>query len=200
MPTPLSTSNPWVGRRFLNDRLDWNLLRTYLVIGQEGSMSRAAARLHITQSAVSQALKRLEEQLDCVLIARSGRRFELTETGEEVLRIATDIYGDISRLGTVVESRNDDVVGKIRILTVSGVQAPHYDEFLADFHEAHPKIELEVEVMGSSDIISSLLQRPRPWGSGCAVCRSPGWSSGCCFASAMLTSAASVTGCSASRI
>lgn len=69
--------------RLLNDRLDWNLLRTYLVIGQEGSMSRAAARLHITQSAVSQALKRLEEQLDCVLIARSGRRFELTETGRK---------------------------------------------------------------------------------------------------------------------
>jgi len=33
------------GRRFLNDRLDWNLLRTYLAIGQEGSISRAAARL-----------------------------------------------------------------------------------------------------------------------------------------------------------
>lgn len=46
--------------------------------------------------------------MECVLIARSGRRFDLTETGEEVLRIAADIYGDISRLGTVVESRNDD--------------------------------------------------------------------------------------------
>ncbi|POF39035.1 LysR family transcriptional regulator [Pseudomonas laurylsulfativorans] len=166
-----STSNPWVGRRFLNDRLDWNLLRTYLVIGQEGSMSRAAARLHITQSAVSQALKRLEEQLECVLIARSGRRFDLTETGEEVLRIAADIYGDISRLGTVVESRHDDVVGKIRILTVSGVQARHYDDFLADFHETHPKIELEVEVMGSSNIISSLLQKTATIGVG--LCRLP---------------------------
>ena len=57
----------WGGRRFLNDRLDWNLLRTYLAIGQEGSISRAAARLFITQSAVSQSLKRLEEQLECAL-------------------------------------------------------------------------------------------------------------------------------------
>lgn len=69
---PSVPDTEWVGRRFLNDRLDWNLLRTYLVIGQEGSMSRAAARLHITQSAVSQALKRLEEQLDCVLIVRGA--------------------------------------------------------------------------------------------------------------------------------
>ena len=87
-------------------------------------MSRAAARLHITQSAVSQALKRLEEQLEWVLIARSGRRFDLTETGEEVLRTGRRIStGRFPRSGTVVESRHDDVVGKIRILTVSGVHA-----------------------------------------------------------------------------
>ncbi|MGF6153919.1 LysR family transcriptional regulator [Pseudomonas fluorescens] len=162
MPSPLSQSS----RRFLNDRLDWNLLRTYLVIAQEGSMSRAAARLHITQSAVSQALKRLEEQLDCVLIVRSGRRFDLTETGEEVLRIAADVYGDISRLGPVIESPHDDVVGKVRILTISGIQSPHYDKFLADFHESHPNVELEVEVMGSSNIISALLQKTATVGVG----------------------------------
>ncbi|WP_347929389.1 LysR family transcriptional regulator [Pseudomonas helvetica] len=162
MPSPLPQSS----RRFLNDRLDWNLLRTYLVIAQEGSMSRAAARLHITQSAVSQALKRLEEQLDCVLIVRSGRRFDLTETGEEVLRIAADVYGDISRLGPVIESPHDDVVGKVRILTISGIQSPHYDEFLADFHKSHPNVELEVEVMGSSNIISALLQKTATVGIG----------------------------------
>ncbi|MGE8098167.1 LysR family transcriptional regulator [Pseudomonas fluorescens] len=162
MPSPLSQSS----RRFLNDRLDWNLLRTYLVIAQEGSMSRAAARLHITQSAVSQALKRLEEQLDCVLIVRSGRRFDLTETGEEVLRIAADVYGDISRLGPVIESPHDDVVGKVRILTISGIQSAHYDKFLADFHESHPNVELEVEVMGSSNIISALLQKTATVGVG----------------------------------
>ncbi len=115
---------------------------------------------------MSQALKRLEEQLDCVLIVRSGRRFDLTETGEEVLRIAADIYGDISRLGTVIESRHDDVVGKVRILTISGIQSVHYDEFLADFHESHPNVELEVEVMGTSDIISSLLQKTATVGVG----------------------------------
>jgi len=67
------TDNPKLRRNvhpLLNDRLDWNLLRTFRVIGQELSISRAAARLHLTQPAISQALKRLEEQLDCQLIAR----------------------------------------------------------------------------------------------------------------------------------
>ncbi|WEK08415.1 MAG: LysR family transcriptional regulator [Candidatus Pseudomonas colombiensis] len=173
LPLPLATppSTAWDGRRFLNDRLDWNLLRTFLVIGQEGSISRAAARLHLTQSAVSQALKRLEEHLDARLIARGGRRFELTQTGEEVLRIAADIYGDVSRLGTVLASRQDDLTGKVRILISSGVQAQHYDEFLADFHQNHPQIEFEVEVLGSSSIISSLLQKTATLGIG--PCRLP---------------------------
>ena len=68
--------------RFLNDRLDWNLLRTFLVIMQERSVSRAAARLHVTQPAISQALKRLEETLGRSLIRRRGPHFEPTHAGE----------------------------------------------------------------------------------------------------------------------
>lgn len=162
-------SGKWDTRRFLNDRLDWNLLRTYLVIGQEGSISRAAARLHITQSAVSQALKRLEEQLECALILRRGPRFDLTEAGDEVFRIASDIYGNVSRLGAAIETKQDDVVGKVRLLTISRVQSALYDEFLAEFHLNHPRVELEVEVMRSSDIISSLLQKTATLGVG--LCR-----------------------------
>jgi DNA-binding transcriptional LysR family regulator len=161
----------WGGRRVLNDRLDWNLLRTYLVIGQEGSISRAAARLHITQSAVSQALKRLEEQLECSLILRHGPRFNLTEVGDEVLRIATDIYGNVSRVSTALESRDNDVVGKVRLLTISTVQSTAYDEFLAEFHRSYPRVDFEVEVMRSSDLINALLQKTATVGVG--LCRIP---------------------------
>lgn len=156
----------WQGRRFLKDRLDWNLLRTYLAIGQERSISRAAARLYVTQSAVSQSLKRLEEQLDCPLILRRGPRFDLTQAGEEVLAIAQEIYGNVSRLGMAVEGVEEDVVGKVRVLSISQVQSALYDEFLADFHCLHPRVELEVEVMRSSDIQSSLNQKTASVGVG----------------------------------
>lgn len=156
-------------RRFLNDRLDWNLLRTFRVIGQEGSISRAAARLHLTQPAVSQALRRLEEQLGCTLIQRRGPRFALTEAGEEVQRIAADIYGNVSRLGAALQAPADTVAGKVRILTISRVQSPWYDAFLADFHLRYPRVELEIDVMRSADIISSLLQKTATLGLG--LCR-----------------------------
>ena len=120
--------------RFLNDRLDWNLLRTFLVIMQERSVSRAAARLHLTQPAVSQALKRLEDTLGRNLIQRRGPHFEPTRAGEEVYRIASDIYGHMSRLETELDDRTDDITGSIRLLSVSRIDSAVYDEFLAEFH------------------------------------------------------------------
>lgn len=161
----------WQGRRFLGDRLDWNLMRTYLAIGQEKSISRAAARLFITQSAVSQSLKRLEEQLECALILRRGPRFYLTPAGEEVLQIAEEVYGNMSRLAATVKNPEDDIAGKVRILSISQVQSALYDDFLADFHRDHPRVELEVEVMRSSDIQSSLNQKTATVGLG--LCRLP---------------------------
>lgn len=157
--------------RFLNDRLDWNLLRTYLAIMQERSLSRAAARLYVTQPAVSQALKRLEETLGRKLIERRGPHFVPTQAGEEVYRIANDIYGDISRLETELDERTADITGSIRLLTVSRIESPVYDEFLAEFHVAYPRIDLQIEVMRSTDIISSLLQKTATAGLG--LCRTP---------------------------
>jgi DNA-binding transcriptional LysR family regulator len=156
---------------FLNDRLDWNLLRTYLVIMRERSLSRAAARLHVTQPAVSQALRRLEETLERKLIERRGPYFAPTQAGEEVYRIASDIYGNISRLETELDDRTEDINGSIRLLTISRIESPVYDEFLADFHRAYPRIDLQIEVMRSSDIISSLLQKTATAGLG--LCRTP---------------------------
>ncbi|CAB3806043.1 HTH-type transcriptional regulator CynR [Paraburkholderia caffeinitolerans] len=157
--------------RFLNDRLDWNLLRTYLAIMQERSLSRAAARLYVTQPAVSQALKRLEDALGRKLIERRGTHFVPTQAGEEVYRIASDIYGTMSQLETGLDERTADITGSIRLLTVSRIESRVYDEFLAEFHSAYPRIDLQIEVMRSSDIISSLLQKTAT--AGLSLCRTP---------------------------
>ena len=61
--------------RPIHDTLDWNLLRTFIVIVQEESVSRAAARLYLSQPAVSLSLKRLEERLGQRLIERDSHVF-----------------------------------------------------------------------------------------------------------------------------
>ncbi len=158
-------------RRFLNDRLDWNLLRTFLVIGQEGSISRAAARLYLSQPAVSQALRRLEEQLDSALVVRRGPRISLSKAGEEVMQIAAELYGTVSRLGPALDAPAESVTGRIRLLSISRIESRGYDDFLAQFHIEYPQVELEIEVLRSSDVISALLQKTASF--GLSLCRTP---------------------------
>ncbi|MBN6738911.1 LysR family transcriptional regulator [Burkholderia multivorans] len=144
---------------YLNDRLDWNLLRTFLAIAHERSVSRAATRLHLTQPAVSQALRRLEDQLGVRLVDRGGSRIEITQAGIEVRAIAEEIYGTISRLSLANIDRDHDISGLVRIGTVSGIEFPAYDDFLAAFHGTYPRIEFESQVMRSADVVNSLQQK-----------------------------------------
>ena len=160
--------------RPLGERLDWNLLRTFQVVAQELSISRAAARLHLSQPAVSQALKRLEEQLGTALIERRGPRFLLTQSGIETLRVAADVQGHFTQLDAALERTSDQIVGKVRLLTVSGIHCAVYDKFLAQLHRDYPGITLEIDVQSSDAILSALSQKTASF--GLAVNRAaPAW-------------------------
>ncbi|WP_211266705.1 LysR family transcriptional regulator [Halotalea alkalilenta] len=155
----------------LGERLDWNLLRTFLCIARERSVSRAAARLHLSQPAVSQALKRLEQRLGGRLIHRSGNEFRLTALGEEVEAIAREVHAQVVRLELAADPRRDDIAGPMRLLVMSRIQSGAYDSFLADFHRRYPLIELHVEVMPSSEILDVLGQGAPAL--GISLCRNP---------------------------
>ncbi|KWC91781.1 LysR family transcriptional regulator [Burkholderia cepacia] len=141
---------------YLNDRLDWNLLRTFLVIAHEQSISRAANRLHLSQPAVSQALRRLEEQLALRLVDRQGTGIEITRAGIEVQQIAEELYGTVSRIQLVTGDSDRDVSGVVRISIVSGVEFSDYDAFLGTFHRDYPRIEIECQEMRSAEVVRSL--------------------------------------------
>lgn len=150
----------------LIDRLDWNLLRTFIAIAHEGNITRAASSLRLTQSAVSQALRRLEKQIGYALIVRNGSRFTLSSHGEKVLRLASDIYGSIKAISNEIESGTEEVGGHIRLLTLSSIESVTYDTFLTNFHERFPRISLEIICIRSEDILSSLQKKTANIGIG----------------------------------
>ncbi|MBJ9974208.1 LysR family transcriptional regulator [Pseudomonas sp. S75] len=153
----------------ISDRLDWNLLRTFLVIAREKSISSAAVKLHVTQSAVSQALRRLEDQFGRRLIERHHSRFYLTAAGEEVLAAADTIYGNVAQLASNVSDAEEQTVGRINVLVASRIHSAVYDAFWAKFHKAHPRIEVELEVMPSSEIVKIIQQKGAT--AGIALCK-----------------------------
>ena len=68
--------------------LDTDQLRSFLAIVDAGSFTKAAERVHKTQSAVSMHIRRLEEQLGCALFVKQGRGTRLTAEGENLIDYA----------------------------------------------------------------------------------------------------------------
>ena len=71
--------------------LDTDQLRSFLAIVEMGSFTKAAERVHKTQSAVSMHVRRLEEQLGCALFVKHGRGARLTAEGERLIEFARRI-------------------------------------------------------------------------------------------------------------
>lgn len=132
--------------------LDYNLLRTFIAIIQHGGISQAAKHMHLTQPAVSQALKRFEEQLNCRLIDRNTRKFEITETGHRIYRKALDIQTQISRLGDIASEDKNDLSGHLRLLLSSRIKSAEFDDLIQKFHQHYPNISLRLDVLPSIEI------------------------------------------------
>lgn len=138
---------------------DWNLLHTFLVIVQEGSITRAADRLLMRQPTISNALKRLEDQLGRRLIDRGPGRFEPTEYGTVLYRECQEICGTIGRLDQVMKDSEAELTGELRIHMASHVVFPPLDETLSEFHARHPRVTYNIDVATSSSVLEAVLSK-----------------------------------------
>ncbi|WP_336057615.1 LysR family transcriptional regulator [Nitratireductor sp. CH_MIT9313-5] len=139
-------------------QLNWNLLRTFWVIAQEKSITKAAKRLDMRQPSVSFALQRLEEQLGCQLVHRDSRRFELTVQGEKIYRECDEILRSVTRISELTRDASEGLSGQVRLLIVSHLQSELVDEAIRLFHQRHPAITWRIEVASSQSIVRAVAQ------------------------------------------
>jgi len=144
--------------------LDWNLLRTFMVIVQEGSVTGAASRLNRKQPTISNALGRLEKQLDKHLIERRPGQFRVTSAGEQLYRECLEIYGNIARIPTLIRDIEDEVRGQVRISMASHVVCPLFDTVMTEFHARHPEATFYVSIATSRDVEQQVLEKTASFG------------------------------------
>jgi DNA-binding transcriptional LysR family regulator len=124
--------------------LELELLRTFVAVVDGGGFTRAAERLHRTQSTVSQQLKRLEDRVDSPLLARNTRNVTLTERGELLLGYARRLLAlNDEALGALAETR---LQGRVRLGSAQEVADGGLADLLAHFSRLHPGVALEVRV------------------------------------------------------
>lgn len=139
--------------------LDWNLLRSFVVLAESRSVTEAAERLRLKQPTVSAALKRLEERLGRRLIERGPGGFALTEAGRLLHAEAVEIHGAVLRIGTALRDVTDEVRGHVSIAMASHVVSPVLDAALTAFHEAHPQATLSIDVSRSREAVAAVTAR-----------------------------------------
>lgn len=136
--------------------INLNLLRSFFMIAEERSLTRAAARLSMSQPSVSQALQRLEEQLGCQLVLRDSRRFELTARGQKIYEECDEIFRSVERIGQLTQERIVEEFGEVRIQIISNLESPLINEALRLYHQRHPSVTWVVEVQNSQDTIKRI--------------------------------------------
>lgn len=132
--------------------LDWNLLRTFMVIVEQRGISRAALFLGLKQPTVSAALKRLETTVGVTLVIRKPNEFTVTRAGQVLYAECATIFGSVSQLPSILTENDADLRGHLTIAITSSVVSPHFDAILNAFSRRYPNVTYAFAVHESQEV------------------------------------------------
>jgi len=124
--------------------IDFRKLRQFVILAEELHFGRAAARLHMTQPPLTQAIQGLEREFGAPLFERTRRSVALTEAGAALLAPARRLLADADALLPMVKATAEGRRGRLRLGFVSTVGYGELPNWLRSFREAHPDIELSL--------------------------------------------------------
>ncbi len=144
--------------------LDWNLLRTFMVVVEQHGISKAADFLGLKQPTISAALKRLEQHTGQVLIIRKPNEFSVTRAGQVLYTECAKIFGSVSQLPSLLDAAHAELRGHLSIATTSHVISDHFDDFLNSFSNAHPHVTYSFSVSESDEVETIVSQNRASFG------------------------------------
>jgi len=137
-------------------RLNFHHLHYFWAVAKEGNLTRAAAQLHVSQSALSTQIKHLEEQLGHALFHRVGRTLQITEAGRLTLTYAESIFASGTELMAMLRDGDKHTRQVLRIGAVSTLSRNFQETFVKPLLSRS-----DVELVLQSGSLDELLQRLR---------------------------------------
>jgi DNA-binding transcriptional LysR family regulator len=131
-------------------------LEYFVAVAEEANFTRAAERVHISQSGVSAQVRALETELGAELFDRSARAARLTAAGTAALPHARAALAAAGTLRHAVDDVSGLVRGRISVGMITGCEVTPLFDALAAFHRAHPGIEIALQEDNSDRLIENV--------------------------------------------
>ncbi|CAI2479861.1 Cyn operon transcriptional activator [Serratia ficaria] len=131
-------------------------LHYFLIVAEEQSFTRAAARVHIEPSPLSRAIKELENQLGVRLLDRAKGRIRLTWPGEVFREEARRMLAFMDSAQTRVNSASQGYRGRLRIGLADSLAQPRLTRLLARCREEEPRTEVRIAEMTVQEMLQAL--------------------------------------------
>lgn len=136
--------------------MDIQELRYFCAVASEGSVSKAAQRLHYAQSNLSTRILQLEREIGCPLFYRNNHGVTLTPKGELLFRYATDLI-ELADEALVAVKDGASAQGTLKIGAMESTVVAYLPEFLARFRREHPQVAVQVEAGATDPILQKVL-------------------------------------------
>jgi LysR family transcriptional activator of glutamate synthase operon len=131
-------------------------LRYLVALAEEQHFTRAAAREHIAQPALSQQIRRLEQEVGLALVERTTRRVTVTEAGRTLVARARRILAEVDAAAAEMQELTGARTGRVMVGTMHTMGPVDVSLALAMFHERHPGVELTVREQSSEELAEML--------------------------------------------
>ncbi|MEG9624604.1 putrescine utilization regulator PtrR [Pseudomonas guariconensis] len=135
--------------------MEFSQLRIFQAVAEEGSVTRAAERLHRVPSNLSTRLRQLEEQLGVELFLRERQRLQLSPAGKVLLDYANRL--STLRDEAVAAVQGGQPAGDFVLGTMYSTAATHLPPLLARYHQTYPAVNLQVQAAPSGELLEGLL-------------------------------------------
>jgi DNA-binding transcriptional LysR family regulator len=132
-------------------------LEYFIAVAEEGSFTKAAAKVHVAQPGVSAQVRRLERELGETLFDRSDRNVRLTAAGAALLPHARAALGAVANSRLAIDELIGLVRGSVKIGMITSCASVEFAELLAGFHRDHPGVEISLSEATSDRLLDGIL-------------------------------------------
>lgn len=140
------------------NNINLNLYRIFYVVAKSKSFVEASAKLYISQPAISNDIKTLENVLNTKLIHRKNNGITLTRDGEEFVKYLEEIFGILNIAEKIIKQRNDLSNGVISIGCPSHITSLYLMERIESFKNDYPNVKIQI-ISSSTDELIQLLEQ-----------------------------------------